>query len=74
MEGIDCNLNKFSEFATKFKELSLVYCLFDTIAKGAWFVDSGASCHMTRSQELFTSISRVTQSYMWNLGTMLGVQ
>jgi hypothetical protein len=58
-----------SEFATKFeKEFSLVSCLSGTIAKGAWFMDSGASRHMTGSRDLFTSISEEDSELHVELG------
>ena len=46
-----------TKFAPKFgKEFSLVSCLFYTLGKDAWIVDSRASRHMRGLQDVFTSI------------------
>jgi hypothetical protein len=47
-----------SEFVVKFeKDFSLVSCLStNTISRSAWYVDSGASHHMTSARELFTNL------------------
>jgi hypothetical protein len=48
-------LNHSDEFAAKFeKEFTLASCLSTrTITKGAWFLDSDSSHHITESRELF---------------------
>jgi hypothetical protein len=44
------------EFVERFeKDFLLVSCLSSAISNGVWFVDNGASHHMTRAHELFTS-------------------
>jgi hypothetical protein len=47
--------NQLDEFAAKFeKEFTLASCISTrTITKGAWFLDSDASHHITKSRELF---------------------
>ena len=42
---------QLSEFATKFEnDFSLVACLStSTIVRSAWYLDSGASCHMAEA-------------------------
>jgi hypothetical protein len=58
------------EFAEKFeKEFLLVSCLSGTDSSSAWFMDSGASHHMTRTHELFTSISEGDSELHVELGT-----
>jgi hypothetical protein len=46
------------EFATKFeKEFPLVsYLSTRIVIRSAWYLDNGASCHMTKAQELFYSL------------------
>jgi len=45
------------EMAEKFKKIiSLVSCLSGTITKVVWFVDSGASHHMTRSRDVHVEL------------------
>jgi hypothetical protein len=48
------------EFSTKFeKEFSLATCLSSTSASTSmWYIDSGASCHMTGVREYFTDLSK----------------
>lgn len=50
---------QLSELTTKSKDdFSLVYCLStSTIARIAWYLDNGASHHMTEARELFSGIS-----------------
>lgn len=40
------------------KEFVLVSCLFGTITSGVWFVDSGASRHITGFCEIFISMAK----------------
>jgi hypothetical protein len=48
---------QLDEFATKFeKDYSMVSCLStSTTMRSSWFLDSGASRHMTEAHELFSS-------------------
>lgn len=42
------------EFASQFEnEFSLIACLSSSIANKVWYIDSGASCHMTGVRECF---------------------
>jgi len=51
---------QMSEFASKFeKDSSMVFFLStNTVPRNAWYVESGASRHMTSSQELFSSLTK----------------
>jgi hypothetical protein len=58
------------EFVERFeKDFLLVSCLSGTVSNGAWFVDSGASRHMTGTHELFTSLSEKDLDLHVELGT-----
>jgi len=68
MEGEDCSCShgeqaEFDEFTEKFeKEFSLMTCLSGSgclVCEDieAWFVDSGASFHMTGMSSMFLSFS-----------------
>jgi len=47
------------ELVEKFeKNFALVSFLFGTVMRGVWFVDSGASCHMRESQDIFTNMTK----------------
>jgi hypothetical protein len=46
-----------------------VCCLYGTTSNGAWFVDSGASRHMTGTHELFTNLSEKDLDLHVELGT-----
>jgi hypothetical protein len=50
---------QLDEFATKFeKDFSLVSCLStNTNTRSAWYLDNGASHHMTEARELFNSLT-----------------
>jgi hypothetical protein len=50
---------QLDEFAAKFeKDYSMISCLSTrTAARSAWFLDSGASRHMTEARELFSSLT-----------------
>ena len=52
-------VTRLSEFATKFKsDFSLVSFLSNnTVARSAWYLDSGASHHMTEARELFNKLT-----------------
>jgi hypothetical protein len=51
---------QMDEFVAKFeKDFSLVSCFStSTVSRSAWYVDSGASSHMTSARELFTSLTK----------------
>jgi hypothetical protein len=54
---------QIDEFVVKFeKEFLLVSCLSNnTITRSAWYLDNGASHHMTKGEELFNSL---TEKYL----------
>jgi hypothetical protein len=57
------------ELAEKFdKEFALVSCIYGTITRGLWFVDIGASCHMTRSHDNFTNMTKERRDLYVELG------
>jgi hypothetical protein len=51
------------------KDFLLVSCLSGTVSNGDWFVDSGASRHMARTQELFTRLSEKDLDLQVEIGT-----
>ena len=58
------------EFVERFeKDFSLISCISGTIFSNSWFMDSGASRYMTRTHELFTSLSRTNLDLHVELGT-----
>jgi hypothetical protein len=59
-----------NEFSSKFeKDFSMVSCLStNTIPRNAWFVNSGASRHMTLAQELFSSLTEQDSGAQVELG------
>jgi hypothetical protein len=61
---------QLSEFVAKFEsDFSLVSCLSaNTVARSAWYLDSGASRHMTEAHELFNSSTETTQGSTTHLG------
>jgi transposase InsO family protein len=61
---------QLSELATKFeRDFSLVSCLStNTIARSAWYLDSGASRHMTEARELFNRLSEEDSEIHVELG------
>jgi hypothetical protein len=62
------------ELAGKFEEFTLVsYLSTNTITRSAWYLDSGASRHMTEALELF-NIQRRTHGSMWSLVMMPSMQ
>lgn len=57
------------EFATKFEGFSLVSCLsMNTITKSAWYVDNGASHHITEAWEWFSSLMKKESGIHVELG------
>jgi hypothetical protein len=61
--------DQVKEFAEKLEEFLLVSCLSSTNFGSAWFMDSGASRHMTGTHELFTSWSETDSDLHVELGT-----
>ena len=59
-----------SEFVAKFEsDFSLVFYLStSTVAKSAWYLDSGASHHMTKVHELFSSLMKTDSGIHVKLG------
>jgi hypothetical protein len=56
-------------FVEKFeKESLLVSCLFGTYFGSSWFVDSGDSCHMAGTCELFTRWLEIDSDIYVDLG------
>ena len=47
--------SKVGEFVDSFeKELSFFDCLLSLVPTGSWYIDNGASCHITRVHDIFT--------------------
>jgi hypothetical protein len=61
---------QLSELATKFeRDFSLVSCISTSIiARSAWYLDSGASRHMTKVQELFKRLAEEESELHVELG------
>ena len=61
---------RLSELAAKFEDnFSLVSCIStNTIAQSAWYLDSGASRHMTEVRELFSGLSEDDSGILVELG------
>jgi hypothetical protein len=61
---------QLSEFVAKFEsDFSLVSCLStSTVARSAWYLDSGASRHMTEARELFNSLTETDSGIHVELG------
>ena len=59
-----------NEFSAKFEsDFSLVSCLSTSIvARSAWYLDSGASPHMTEAWELFSSLTETDSRIHVELG------
>lgn len=45
------------EFSSKFEEFSLIACMESFVANNIWYIDSGASIHMTRNKEYFSQLT-----------------
>lgn len=61
---------QMDRLAKKFeKNFSLVSCLSKTATKGVWFVDGGASHHMTGMREVFLSVSKIDSNMHVKAGT-----
>jgi hypothetical protein len=65
-----------NEFVAKFvKDFSLVsFLTTSTISRNVWYVDSGASRHMTSTKQLCSSLRSKTQEYRLSLVMMLSTQ
>jgi hypothetical protein len=61
---------QMSEFASKFeKDFLMVSCLStSTVPRNAWYVDNGASRHMTSARELFSSLTEQDSRVQVELG------
>jgi hypothetical protein len=56
-------------FAARFEdEFSLLACLSTSMVTGMWYIDSGASCHMTGVHEYFNNL----REYNANFNIVLG--
>jgi hypothetical protein len=56
-------------FAARFEdEFSVLACLSTSMVTGTWYIDSGASCHMTGVREYFSSL----REYNANFNIVLG--
>jgi len=63
------------EMAEKFeKNFSLVSCLSGIVKRGVWFVDSSACHHMTKSQDLFTNMTKGAKDVNVGLVTRPSIQ
>jgi hypothetical protein len=49
-----------NEFVVKFERnfLMVSWLSTNTVPRKAWYVDSGASCHMTSARKLFSSLTK----------------
>jgi hypothetical protein len=57
------------EFAARFEdEFSLIACLSSSVSLVVWYVDSGASSHMTGMQEYFSSLQEEEMDLMIKMG------
>ena len=44
------------EFSRNFEEFCLIACMAGTTRSGIWYIDSGASSHMTGQKRFFTDL------------------
>jgi hypothetical protein len=57
------------EFAKSFDEdFCFIACMSSTVVSGMWFVNSGASCHMTGRKEWFTRLQEGGVNLVIELG------
>jgi hypothetical protein len=57
------------EFAKSFEEdFCFVACMSSAIVSDIWFVDNGASCHMTRCKDFFTRLQEGGVNLVIELG------
>ena len=57
------------EFAKSFEEdFCFIACMSSTTVSNMWFVDSGASCHMTRHKDFFTRLHEGGVNLVIDLG------
>ena len=60
---------QLSEFATKFEnDSSLVSCLSPSTIISSWYLDNGASRHMTETKELFSQLYKDDSGINMELG------
>lgn len=53
------------EFASQFKnEFSLMTYLSSSVANKIWYINIGASCHMTRVRDCFTKLEKMLDFYI----------
>jgi hypothetical protein len=57
------------EFAARFEsEFSLIACLSSSASSGVWYIDSGASSHMTGVQDYFSSLKEEEMDLVIEMG------
>ena len=57
------------EFDKSFEEdFSFIACMSSAAVSNKWFVDSGASCHMTGHKEFFTKLQEEGMNLVIELG------
>jgi hypothetical protein len=67
---------QLDEFVVKFeRDFSLVSFLStNTVTRSVWYLDNGASRHMTEAWELFNSLMEKDSGSMWSLVMMPSMQ
>jgi hypothetical protein len=57
------------EFAARFEnEFSLIVCLSSSTSLGVWYIDSGASSHMTGVRDYFSSLKEEEMDLIIEMG------
>jgi len=60
---------KVDEFNSKIeKEFSLITCMTSFLANSIWYIDSGASSHMTGNKEYFNQLTKKDIEFHIELG------
>eukprot|EP00253_Pinus_taeda_P014713 PITA_14713 len=60
---------QMDELVEKFeRNFALVSCLFGTVTRRVWFLDSGVSCHMMRSRDIFSNMAKELRDLHVELG------
>jgi hypothetical protein len=60
---------KVDEFAARFEnEFSLITCLSSSTSNGVWYIDNGASSHMTRVWDYFSSLKEEEMDLVIEMG------
>jgi hypothetical protein len=63
------------DFAARFEnEFSLIACLSSSTSTGVWYIDSGASSHMTGVHDYFSSLKEEELDLYIEMGTMPSVK